>query len=171
MKTFKDYVQEIKEKQGVKSDYAVAKLLLIDPNKMSDILSGRRNPPAVARYTIADILGYDKTEVSACLDYWETKDPEAREYIKSVFLRHSRNVAALFLVVTMLSAAPNSNAFTGARYANGLTESPIMRTFGGFAANSHMRIPIGKSLMIGPRSKNCSNMSASLSILVSRSAG
>lgn len=130
MKTFQDYVEEIKQKQGLTSNYAVAKLLLIDVNKMSDIMKGRRNPPAITRYTIADILGYDKTEVSACLDYWETKDPEAREYIKSVFLRHSRHVAALCLLVTMLSAAPNSNAFTVVKYANGLTESPIMRIQG-----------------------------------------
>lgn len=120
MKTFADYVEEIKQKQGLKSNNAVANLLLIDARKMSDIMKGRRNPPAIARYTIADILGYDKTEVSACLDYWETKDPTAREYIKSVFLRHSRHVAGLCLLVTMLSAAPNSNAYTVGDHANGL---------------------------------------------------
>lgn len=120
MKTFQDYVEEIKQKQGLTSNYAVAKLLLIEVSKMSDIMKGRRNPPAVARYTIADILGYDVKEVSACLDYWETKDPDAREYIKAVFLRHSRHVAALFLAVTMLGGASDSNAYTASKYANEL---------------------------------------------------
>lgn len=120
MKTFKDYVEEVKQKQGVTSDYAVAKLLLIDPHKMSDIMKGRRNPPPVASYTIADVLGYDVKEVRACLDYWETKDPDAREYIKAVFLRHSRHVAALFLAVTMLGGASDSNAYTAGKYAKEL---------------------------------------------------
>ncbi|MCD5363606.1 helix-turn-helix domain-containing protein [Chromobacterium aquaticum] len=120
MKTFQDYVEEIKQKQGLTSNYAVAKLLLIDVNKMSDIMKGRRNPPAITRYTIADILGYDKTEVSACLDYWETKDPDAREYIKAVFLRHSRHVAALFLALTMLGGASDSNASTAGKHAKRL---------------------------------------------------
>ncbi|WP_227108389.1 hypothetical protein [Chromobacterium rhizoryzae] len=115
MKTFKDYVEEIKEKQGLTSNHQVAKLLLIDTHKMGDIMKGIRQPPPVAGYVIADVLGLDAREVKACLDYENTKDPVAKEYIKSIFLRHSRNVAALFLAITMLAGAHDSRASTTAK--------------------------------------------------------
>lgn len=120
MKTFKDYVEEIKEKQGLTSNHQVAKLLLIDTHKMGDIMKGIRQPPPVAGYVIADVLGLDAREVKACLDYENTKDPIAKEYIKSIFLRHSRNVAALFLAITMLAAGQNSEASTTGKNDKGL---------------------------------------------------
>lgn len=93
MKTFCEYVEEIKQKQGIESNYGVAKQLLIDPRKIGLILEGKRNPPPIAAYRIADILELDPTEVRACLDYEVTKDEQAREYIKSVFFRRARDVA------------------------------------------------------------------------------
>lgn len=93
MNTFKEYVEEVKKKLDITTSYAVAKALLIDPRKITEIMSGRRHPPPVAAYRIADILELDPTEVRACLDYEVTKDEQAREYIKSVFFRRARDVA------------------------------------------------------------------------------
>ena len=101
MKTFDDYVNEIKDKKGITTNYAIAKLLLIDPKKMTEIMQGKRNPPPVTPYVIADVLGLDAREVCACLAYEQTKDELQREYLKSVFFRYSRHVAALFLAITI----------------------------------------------------------------------
>ncbi|MDE1715941.1 hypothetical protein PWG14_26105 [Chromobacterium amazonense] len=131
MKTFAEYVEDIKEKEGLTTDYAVAKLLLIDPKKMGYMLSGKRYPPPVTPYVIADILGLDSREVCACLAYEQTKDELQREYLKSVFFRHSRRVAALFLAITICAGATGSEKSLASNFmTTNMTESQIMRTNG-----------------------------------------
>ncbi|WP_157889279.1 hypothetical protein [Chromobacterium subtsugae] len=130
MKTFFEYVQEIKKKQGVESDYAVAKLLLIDPTKIGYMLEGKRNPPPATGYIIADLLGQDHREVCTCLAYEQTKDEAQREYLKSVFFRYSQRVAALFLAITIGAGATISEKSMASNlYHSDMTKSQIMRTY------------------------------------------
>jgi len=127
MKTFKDYVEEIKKKHGLTTDYAVAKALLIDTRKISDVMSGRRHPPPVAAYRIADILEIDPIEVIACIDYEYTKDEQQKEYIKAFFSRRMRDVAAVLLVVviSILGAGKEANAST-LYNASGMEHKPLL---------------------------------------------
>ncbi|MCD4486313.1 hypothetical protein LQR31_17715 [Chromobacterium vaccinii] len=128
MKTFLEYVQEIKEKQGITSDYAVAKLLLIDPTKIGYMLEGKRNPPPATGYIIADLLGQDHREVCTCLAYEQTKDEAQREYLKSVFFRYSRRVAALFLAITIgVGATISERSMASEIFQKDMMYSQIMR--------------------------------------------
>ncbi|UTH73568.1 peptidoglycan DD-metalloendopeptidase family protein [Chromobacterium sp. IIBBL 290-4] len=128
MKKFAEYVAEIKEKQGLETDYSVAKLLLIDPKKIGYMLRGERNPPPAAPYIIADILGLDAREVCACLAYEQTTDEMQREYLKSVFFRYSQRVAALFLAIMICAAATGSDKCLASELIQThATESQIMR--------------------------------------------
>ncbi|WP_139795195.1 helix-turn-helix domain-containing protein [Chromobacterium violaceum] len=128
MKTFLEYVQEIKKKQGISSDYAVAKLLLIDPTKIGYMLEGKRNPPPATGYIIADLLGLDHREVCTCLAYEQTKDEAQKEYLKSVFFRYSQRVAALFLAIMIgVGATISEKSMASSSFHADMTYSQIMR--------------------------------------------
>ena len=127
MKTFKEYVEEIKKKHGLTTDYAVAKALLIDTRKISDVMKGRRHPPPVAAYRIADLLELDPIEVIACIDYQYTTDEQHKEYIKAFFSRRMRDVAAVLLVgiICMQGVGQEASASTLLN-ANSMNHKPLL---------------------------------------------
>lgn len=127
MKTFQEYVEEIKKKHGLASNYAVAKALLIPVNNMGSMMAGKRQPPPIAAYRIADLLEIDPIEVIACIDYQYTKDEQHKEYIKAFFSRRMRDVAAVLLVVgiSILGAGKEANAST-LYNANGMEHKALL---------------------------------------------
>ncbi len=119
MKTFAQYVEEIKTLHGLTSNYQVAKALMIDTKIIGEMLKGNRHPPAHAAYRIADLLGLEHIDVRACLDYEFSKDEQGREYIKGVFLRKWRDVAATVLIaISMLAGGKDANASTPSNKVN-----------------------------------------------------
>ncbi|BAK77084.1 helix-turn-helix domain protein [Pseudogulbenkiania sp. NH8B] len=106
MKTFADYVEQIKEKHGVTSTYAVAKMLGVSQGNMSNMIHERSNVPNLIRCRVADLLEIDPTEVIASLEWQREDKEEVRDYWKSVFFRHCRAASMAGLVAAMLSGVP-----------------------------------------------------------------
>lgn len=132
MKTFAEYVEQIKEKYSVSSSYAVAKMLGINPKLIGEMIDGTRNVPLIARSRIADLLEIDPTEVISSLEWQREKDEEVKDYWKSVFFRHCRAASMAGLVAAMLSAVPVDVKAGGIEkhsdMTRNLSESQIMRT-------------------------------------------
>lgn len=84
MKTTCDYLDAIKEKLGITSDYATAKALDVTRAGVSRWRRGG-TPDTLVCARIADILDIEPMEVIAAVEFERTTDDQARTYWQSVW--------------------------------------------------------------------------------------
>ncbi len=78
MKDSAFYIEEIKRTQGITSDYAVAKLLGIERNRMTHYKNGRSSFDSDLALKVAELSGHSAAEIILNLKASKTKDPRAR---------------------------------------------------------------------------------------------
>src|SRR3569833_1258388 len=93
MKTVNQYLDEIKARYGLPSDYAVAKLLKISPANVTGYRKGKSGFDDERALIVAELLEIDPVIVLADMNAMRTKCPAARD----VWERVARSTAAAVL--------------------------------------------------------------------------
>jgi predicted transcriptional regulator len=78
MKTSLDYLDEMKAKQGLPSDYAAANVLGVSRAAVSAYRVGRNQFDNLTAAKVAELLGIDAMEVIAAVNYERAKDEHTR---------------------------------------------------------------------------------------------
>lgn len=99
MKTVQ-YLDAVKEKAGIASDYALAKRLGLTTSAISNYRHGRSSPDNLVAVRVAGILGIDPMVVIADIELERATHPELRE----VWRRLASKVAAGVLLPVTLGA-------------------------------------------------------------------
>lgn len=111
MKSTEQYLDEVKERLNLPSDYALAKALGFTRASVSSYRCGRTYPDDLACARIADALGVEVMEVIAATNYQRSKTDEARKLWDGIW---GKAVGAIALSLTLfavgLSVAPTSKA-------------------------------------------------------------
>ena len=111
MKSTQQYLDEIKERLGVESDYALAKALGMTRASVSSYRCGRTFPDDMACAKIAEILGCEPMEVIAATNYQRSKTDDARALWESIWGKAAGAIAlSLTACAVGLSVAPTSKA-------------------------------------------------------------
>ena len=112
MKTIKEILDETKKAQGVESDYALAKLLGLPTQRISDYYKGHRVPDEFACLRIAEALGKDYAEISAAVRIEAEKDENRKEawrrYYKSIGGVAASFMLAVLAAVTLFVTTPSN---------------------------------------------------------------
>lgn len=85
MKSTEQYLDEVRERLELPSDYALAKALGLTRASVSSYRVGRTLPDDLACARIADAIGCDPMEVIAAINYQRAKSDEARELWESIW--------------------------------------------------------------------------------------
>ncbi|MBB5543541.1 DUF3693 domain-containing protein [Paraburkholderia fungorum] len=111
MKTTGEYLDAVKAKLDLPSDYATAKALGVTRASVSKWRLGHSVPDELACAKIADIIGVEPIEVIAASQFERSKDENARKLWESIWGKAAgATVASLMLAVVGLSVAPTSKA-------------------------------------------------------------
>lgn len=94
-----DYLDAVKQRHGLESDYRLSKVLGVGTSTISNYRSGRSIMDATMCVRIAELLAVPAIEVIAAAEIERATRPE----VKRVWLRYA---AAVALVVVGLSGAP-----------------------------------------------------------------
>ncbi|MCX5545677.1 helix-turn-helix domain-containing protein, partial [Paraburkholderia sp. CNPSo 3076] len=78
MKSTEQYLDEVRERLELPSDYALAKALGLTRASVSSYRVGRTLPDDLACARIADAIGCDPMEIIAAINYQRAKNDEAR---------------------------------------------------------------------------------------------
>lgn len=87
MKTGMDYLDEMKAKHGMPSDYAAAKAMGVTRSAVSAF---RNKKACFDNYTaakVADLLGVDAMEVIAAVNYERAKTDELRDFWRALWIK------------------------------------------------------------------------------------
>lgn len=103
-------LDECKDKLDVKSDYALAKKLVIHAGLISDYRAGKREPDEYACLKIAEVLGLDAEALMVHFAARKAKNPKVREYLQKYSERLGGLAAAIFIVVTFIVTPTPSQA-------------------------------------------------------------
>ena len=111
MKTTIDYLEELKTKRNLPSDYAISKLLGVSHTRVSNYRVGRSHFDDEMALKVAELLEIDPAEVLAAMQAERTKCPQAKE----VWKRLSESLAASVLVglFTVFAPVEQADASTG----------------------------------------------------------
>lgn len=109
-----ELLEAVKAAKNVSSDYALAKVLNLPKQRISDYMKGERTPDEFACLQIAKALG-ESYEVITALVKMETEKDESRrnawrDYYKSIGGVAASVLCTLAVVVTMVFSVPQ-NAF------------------------------------------------------------
>lgn len=111
MKTTGEYLDAVKAKLDLPSDYATAKALGVTRATMSRYRVAGACPDELVCARIADILGVEPIEVIAAAQFERSKDEQARALWESIWGKAvGVTAASLMLAVVGLSVAPTSKA-------------------------------------------------------------
>lgn len=111
MKSTGQYLDEVKEKLGLPSDYAVAKALGLTRASVSSYRCGRTFPDDLACARIADALGIEVMEVIAATNYQRSKTDEARHLWESIWGKAAGAIALNLIAFAVgVSVAPTTKA-------------------------------------------------------------
>lgn len=99
MENIKKLLDEVKEKKGVESDYALAKSLDLPKQRVSDYYKGSRVPDEFACLKIAEALGKSLNTVIATVKASTEKDEKRREAWENYMKRLGGLAASVFLGV------------------------------------------------------------------------
>lgn len=106
MENVKKLLDEIKDRSGIKTDYALAKLLEIPRPRIHDYYKGKRSPDEFACLQIAQALGKPLAEVIAAVKIDTEKDEKRRsaweKYYKQLGGVAASVVFAVLLNVTLI---------------------------------------------------------------------
>lgn len=110
MKTVNEYLDAIKQRHALPSDYALARLLRVSPANVTGYRKGKSGFDDERCLIVADLLDIDPVSVLADMNAARTKCPEARKVWERV-ARACSTTAAVFLVVfSMIGAQPAESA-------------------------------------------------------------
>lgn len=98
-----DYLDAVKARISVTSDYELAKRLGVQRGPLSQMRSGERAVPLDVAFKIAITLELDPAEVVADLEAQRAKTPKAREFWAG-FISHARQAAAVVLCMLALNS-------------------------------------------------------------------
>jgi transcriptional regulator with XRE-family HTH domain len=102
MKTTKEFLKELKEKQGFTSDYALAAFLNLNRANISMYQSGKRIPDDYICAKIAEGLEIPAITVIAAANMEREKDEDKKEYWRNFYERLG-GIAASVMAVLALS--------------------------------------------------------------------
>lgn len=97
-----DFIEEIKRKRLVRSDYAVAKLLGISLSRMSHYRNGRASFSDPIAIRAAQLLDLEPGYVLACIHAARAKDPEVMSAWQTCARKMAKDVAAVIFGISML---------------------------------------------------------------------
>ncbi len=129
MKNSIEYLDLVKEKLGVESDYALAKKLELTKSAISTIRMQKGFIGEDTAIKIALILRIDPIEILAATAAERTKNAMAKTVWRDLSERLSVSTAALVLVSSILQVAPNqaeARAITGPYPLNQASEPFIL---------------------------------------------
>lgn len=104
MKSTKDYLDEIKEKKGIKSDYALAKYLKTTKQTISRYRVEKNRIDDYMALKVAEALDINPLEVIAAANQERAKSAEE----KAAWERILKSVAACIVGVFLLFSPPES---------------------------------------------------------------
>lgn len=111
MKSTVQYLDAVRERLGLPSDYATAKALGVTRAAVSSYRTGRTIPDDLVCARIADALGVEPMEVIAAINYQRAKSEDARQLWESIWGKAAGAIAlSLTLFAVGLSVAPTSKA-------------------------------------------------------------
>lgn len=120
MNTTNQYLDAVKARYGLASDYAIAKKLGISPQSVKNYRNGRTSMDENVSVLVADALKIDPEQVIIAAQIEREKKPELRAIWESIF-RKVGGVAAASLLALGLVATPVDS------YAGQFDNSKIMR--------------------------------------------
>ncbi len=85
VKTIKAYLDLIKSKHGLPSDYALAKKLGVQSAQITNYRRGLTRPDDMMSVKIARLLDINPLEVIAVANYHRSDDPTVRKFWKRVY--------------------------------------------------------------------------------------
>lgn len=107
MKTTNNYLDDLKAKHGVRSDYALAKKLGVMPGHITTYRKNRSHFDDKMAVRVAELLEIDPAEVLAAMNVERTKCPAAKAVWERVARSFSAGVMAVFIAVALnLAPAP-----------------------------------------------------------------
>lgn len=109
MKSTVQYLDEMKDRLGVESDYALAKALGMTRAAVSKYRTGYSMPDDLACAKIAEVLGVEPMEVIAAINYQRSKTDDARRLWESIWGKAAGAIALSLsvAVVGALAVAPS----------------------------------------------------------------
>lgn len=87
MKTTLEYLDEMKRRAGIESDYAAAKLLRITTQAVSRYRTHLQTFDVTIALKVANVLGVEPMEVIAATNYERSKDAETRALWRDAWIR------------------------------------------------------------------------------------
>ena len=107
MKSTKDWLQEVKKRHAVTSDYALSKLLDVSRQHVSNWMLGNNTLSDYAALKVADALGINPLEVIASMN----AERAARIVEKQAWERLAKKLAtaAMILIFSGISIAPEQS--------------------------------------------------------------
>lgn len=103
MKTISDYLDETKEKHGIKSDSELSRQLGGSRNAVSNWRQGLNKPDDYACIRMAELLGINPLEVIAASHIEREADPERAKWWADFSKRHGIKVLSVSLIGTSLA--------------------------------------------------------------------
>jgi hypothetical protein len=121
MKTTGEYLDAVKAKLDLPSDYATAKALSVTPSTVSRYRLLKAAPDDLVCARIAEILGVEPMEVIAAVHFERSTEPKARALWESIWGKAVGAIALNLIVCAVgVSVAPTSKAAeSGNAKANG----------------------------------------------------
>lgn len=111
----RNYIEEGIEKAG--GTAALAKIITVKPQQVTDTKSMRVSLPVPACYALAELIGKDASEIIAASELVTEKKPERRAVLMKYLARavSVSNIAACALVMTF-GQSQDAQAFQGVPY-------------------------------------------------------
>ena len=127
MKRFSELLDQIKQEQGLTSNYALSKKLGINESRISDYYKGMCKPDDYAITRVALMLQIEPIHLLAEIRAEDEKNVTKREFWRN-FLRHAAVVTISAGALLLGSASVNEvGASTARSERSEFTESQIMR--------------------------------------------
>jgi transcriptional regulator with XRE-family HTH domain len=111
MKTTGEYLDAVKAKLDLPSDYATAKALGVTPSAVSKYRLGRSQPDDLVCARIAEILVIEPMEVIAATHFERSSDERARKLWESIWGKAAGAIALNLIACAVgVSVAPSTKA-------------------------------------------------------------
>lgn len=127
MKTTREYLDAVKEKLHLPSDYAAAKELGVTRAAVSRYRTGTGTFDDLTAARVAEILGVEPIEVIAAVNYERCNDERGRRVWEGIWGKAAGAIAlSLTACAVGLSVAPTSRAAESGSAPKGDNGAPIM---------------------------------------------
>ena len=117
MSNIRELLDAVKKAKGVETDYALAKVLTLPKQRISDYYKGKTAPDQFACLKIAESLNKPLAEIITAVEIDAEKDESRREawrkYYKSIGGIAASFVLALFFAVTLIVTPTPAEASIG----------------------------------------------------------